>query len=87
MTGQLQSVKTRGSTQVETIRGDVQVKIAVIWVVGAVLVILAIGMVGAFIFKPVTEYSVFVASVGPIVSGVLFGLVGFVIGRNFPSQK
>lgn len=87
MPGQLQQIKPRGHAQVETIRGDVQVKIAVIWVVGAVLVILAIGMVVAFIFKPVAEYSAFVATVGPILSGVLFGLVGFVVGRNFPHPK
>jgi len=87
MPSQLQQIKPRGHAQVETIRGDVQVKIAVIWVVGAVLVILAIGMVAAFIFKPVQEFSIFVATVGPILSGVLFGLVGFVVGRNFPNPK
>lgn len=61
--------------------GDVKIKIALIWVVGAILVSMTIGMILAFFFKT-DNFKEYMIVISPLLSGSLFGFVGFIIGTK-----
>ncbi|MHB1123317.1 MAG: hypothetical protein ACYC0T_11430 [Ramlibacter sp.] len=61
--------------------GDVKVRTLVIWLIGVLLVIITVGsFVGLIVNEPVFEkhWQGFQA----IISGAIFGLVGFIAGRS-----
>jgi hypothetical protein len=61
--------------------GDVKARIGVLWLVGAILGILAIGGICAFFFKPDNAKDIWVI-IGPIISAGITGTVAFLSGER-----
>jgi hypothetical protein len=65
-------------TQVE---GDIKIRVIILIIVGAVLILLALGGIVILALKP-EVFGSYWSTVLPIISGALFGLIGFVVGRK-----
>lgn len=62
-------------------RGDAKARVGVLWLVGVILSILAIGGVCAFFFKPENAKDIWVI-IGPIISAGISGTVAFLSGER-----
>ena len=73
----------RGSTntEVESIRSSTRVRLAIVAVVGLVLLTLTVGLIISLIWRP-ESFQIYATVVAPILSGAVFGFVGFVVGQR-----
>jgi len=75
------SSSTSDTTAAIRAHGDVKVRTGVLWLVGAVCGILAIGGLLAFFFRPDQSKDIWVI-IGPIISGGVAGVVGAFLGSE-----
>lgn len=59
--------------------GDIRIKLTILWIIGFLLVSMILGFVACVIWKP-DFAATYLTAVLPIVSGVVFGLVSFIVG-------
>jgi hypothetical protein len=69
------------STQQTQVEGDIKIRVIILWIIGSILTVLVVGGVVGLIMNPVV-FSSYWSSVLPIISGAVFGLIGFIVGRN-----
>lgn len=81
--GTLPSEKTTEHIAVE---GDIKIRIIVISFVGSILVLLTLGGIIGPIFEP-TIFKDYWPRVLPIISGAVFGLIGFIVGAKVGLTK
>ena len=74
----------RGSSptvEVEHVRGSTRVRITIVVVVGLLLLAIISGVGVCLIWRP-DSLLVYIEFASPIVSGAVFGLVGFIAGQR-----
>ena len=69
------------ATEVESIRSNTRVRLAIVVVVGLVLVTLTVGLIVSLVWRP-DSFQTYATVVAPILSGAVFGFVGFLAGQR-----
>lgn len=75
------SVSTAKTTQQIQAEGDVKIRTLVIYLIGALLVIITIGGICGLILNE-AAFGKYWQGFQAIISGAIFGLVGFIAGRT-----
>ena len=81
-------IPTSGSVSTEQtqVEGDIKIRILVLSIVGLILVLLVAGGIVGLAIKP-DVFGSYWSTVLPIVSGAVFGLIGFIVGRKVGPEK
>ncbi len=74
-----------GSDVIRT-KGDISIRLRVITIVGILLTLLVIGGIVGLILRPETFGGVWPAILA-IISGAIFGLIGFIVGQKVGPEK
>jgi hypothetical protein len=76
----------KDSTAQTQVEGDIKIRIAVLWIVGIILILLVLGAFWVLAFKG-DAFQSYWATVLPILSGAIFGLIGFIAGRKVGPER
>ncbi len=69
-----------------TAAGDIRVQVTIIWIVGIIVAILAIGAIVFTFYNPGESKNLWVI-VGPIISATITGVLGFLAGKRQTNSK
>jgi hypothetical protein len=75
--------KTLSTTQTQ-VEGDIKIRVLIIIIVGILLSIMLIGGVVGLICDP-ASFGQYWNTILPVISGAVFGFVGFIVGRKIDS--
>jgi hypothetical protein len=75
------SVPTGKTAQQIQAEGDVKVRTQVIWLIGILLMIITVGGLAGLILNE-AAFGKYWQGLQAIISGAIFGLVGFIAGRS-----
>jgi hypothetical protein len=63
------------------LEGEIKIKVYILWIVAGVVIGLILLGIGCLVWKP-DFFQNYLTATLPIISGVTFGLVGFVVGKE-----
>lgn len=75
------SVSTAKTTQQIQAEGDVKIRTLVIYLIGSLLLVITVGGIWGLVTNEVT-FGKYWQGFQAIISGAIFGLVGFIAGRS-----
>ncbi len=71
----------RAKTQQTRVEGDIKIRMIILIIVGILLVVMLAGGIAGLILNP-SVFDGYWNKVLPIISGALFGFVGFIVGQK-----
>ena len=77
----ISSGESSETTAIIKAHGNVKISIGVLWFVGVICVILALGGIIAFIFTPDSAKDLWLI-IGPIISSAIVGSITYLSGEN-----
>ncbi len=82
----MKPIQVSDGSDVIKAKGDISIRLRVITIVGILLSLLVIGGIVGLILKPETFGGVWSAILA-IISGAIFGLIGFIVGQKVGPEK
>lgn len=86
LTDQYVSNASEFTAPMDYVAGDIKIRYYVLLIVGILLILLVLCGIVIVIFSP-QAFTDYWKTVIPIISGAIFGLIGFVVGQKFSTSS